>query len=146
MHADAHQRLVNLLDLELEAARQLDDWLEEFAERFGGNPHAAYLGRAQKRFVEDFAGILCGTIFQGVIKRTGDYRLPEVADGKLGLTGAPEPCGEAFDIAGWIAAQEVRHAGCDGGLVAQAEHGCAQKADGLVRGRGQGGGADPTAA
>ena len=45
-----------------------------------------------------------------------------------------------------IAAQEAREPGCDGGLVAQTEHGRAQEADGLVRGRGQTAGPDPTSA
>ena len=60
--------------------------------------------------------------------------------------GALEPCGEALRVGCGIAAQEARQAGCDGGLVSQAEHGGAQKADGPVRGRRQAAGFDPTAA
>ena len=68
-----------------------------------------------------------------------------MADGKLGLAGAFEPCGKAFAIAGWNAAQKACHACGDGGLVAQAKHGRAQKADGLVPWRRQMAGTDPTA-
>ena len=132
--------------IDAEAARQLDHGLEELAHRLGGNPQAASLRRAQKRFVEDLAGVLRGTIFKAVVERAGNDGLPEVADGAVGLAGALEPCGEALAIAGGIAAQEARQTGCDGGLVAQTEHGRAQEADGLVRGRGQTARTDPTAA
>lgn len=94
--------------------------------------------------MEDFAGVLRGTIIEAVVERPGNHRLPEVADGAVGLAGALEPRGEALAIAGWIAAQEARQPGCNGGLVSQTKHGSAQEADGLVRGRGQMAGTDPT--
>ena len=90
IHAGVHAHI------DAETARQLDHGLEELADRRGGNAQAAGLGRAQKRLVKDLAGVLRGTVFEAVVERAGDDRLPEVADGAVGLAGALEPCGEAL--------------------------------------------------
>ncbi len=113
---------------------EVGDGGEELAERSGGDAEAASLWGAQEGLVEDFASVFDGAAFEAVVEGSDDDGLPEVADGAVSLAGALEPGGEAFGVVGWVAAEESCEAGGDSGLVAQAEHGCAEEADGLVCG------------
>ncbi len=126
-----------------ESAGVGEDRLEEVAERCGRDAEAATFGRAQKRFVKHLAGVFYGAALEGVVEGAGDDGFPEVANGAVGLVGALEPVGKGFGVVLRVAAEELREARGDGGLVAQGEHGGAEKAESVVRRRGKAAGTYP---
>ena len=119
----------------------------EVAERDGGDAEAAAGSILEEELVKDFAGIAHGAVGGGVVEGGEDERLPQMADGAVGLAGAAEPLGDGFGV-GLLGSVGEAHEGTgDGELVGQAEHGRAQKAAGELQRRGQradgdGGGAD----